>query len=42
MINKIILQRDELETSFDKADKRVIETNVEDSILEEIIGEVYG
>jgi hypothetical protein len=39
---EFILQRDELETSFDKADKRVIETNVEDSILEEIIGEVYG
>lgn len=43
-INKIeyIFQREELETSFDKADKRIIETNVEDSILEEIIEEVYG
>jgi hypothetical protein len=37
-----ILQREELEASFDKADKKLIETNVEDSILEEIIEEVYG
>ena len=36
------LQRDELEISFDKADRRVIETNVEDSILEEVIEEIYG
>ena len=36
------LQKDELESSFDKADRRVIETNVEDSILEEIIEEIYG
>jgi hypothetical protein len=39
---EFILQREVLETSFDKADKRIIETNVEDSILEEIIEEVYG
>jgi hypothetical protein len=37
-----ILQREELEGSFDKVDKKIIETNVEDSILEEIIEEVYG
>jgi hypothetical protein len=43
-INRIeyVLQRDELESSLDKADRRVIETNVEDSILEEIIEEIYG
>jgi hypothetical protein len=42
--NKIdyILQCDELEASFDKADKKLIETNVEDSLLEEIIEEIYG
>jgi hypothetical protein len=37
-----ILQGEELEASFDKADKKLIETNVEDSFLEEIIEEVYG
>jgi hypothetical protein len=37
-----ILQRDELDSSLDKAHKRVIETNVEDSMLEEIIEEIYG
>jgi hypothetical protein len=37
-----ILQREELEASFDKVDKKLIETNVEDSILEEIIEEVYS
>ena len=36
------LQCDELEASFDKADKKLIETNVEDNILEEIIEEIYG
>jgi hypothetical protein len=37
-----ILQSDELESSLDKADRRIIEANVEDSILEEIIEEIYG
>lgn len=37
-----IIQSEQLESSFDKIDKRIIETNVEDSILEEIIEEVYG
>lgn len=42
--NKIdyTLQCNELEASFDKADKKLIETNVEDNILEEIIEEIYG
>jgi len=42
-INRIeyFLQRQKLESSFDKVNQRIIETNVEDSILEEIIEEVY-
>jgi hypothetical protein len=35
------MQREESGSSLDRADKKVIETNVEDSILEEIIEEVY-
>jgi hypothetical protein len=43
-INKIeyFLQREKLESSFSKVDPKIIEADVEDSILEEIIEEAYS